>query len=506
MGSAPTPNCYEPRDAPVESLLGIGSPGVSAEPFFEDDTQEDFERGRRPARASLQPFLFVVFEADRPLAGGARLCLDQLDEISFVRGERGASQSRSGHRSLCLGLPGRAVSAMHARLFRKNEGWLLEDTGSTNGTYVNGVRCARALLGPADIFELGRTFMVLRHHEAGDAQTPPFFDAAMLAGERPGLATLLPKAARRLAALRRAAASSIPVLLSGETGTGKEVVSRAVHELSGRSGPLVAINCATLTDHLGPAQFSGHVRGAFSGAVADAPGLVRSAHEGTLLLDEIQELLPANQAALLRILQEHEVVPVGGVRPIKVDVRVIATSPSPLDEAARSGAFRPDLFARLSGFSHALEPLRHRIEDLGLLIAALLATRGVTAADRPRIAPELGEQLLRHAWPLNVRELDQLLRRAWLFARDGLMESGDLLAEDGANHRPPNQTSETLAPADRALRERLSAELDKAGGNVALVARTMGKAPVQIRRWAKRLGLDVVHFRQIESSGDKDPA
>jgi hypothetical protein len=471
------------------------------EPLFDDDTQEEGRRGGQASHLSPSPFLFLVLEADRPLAGGARLRLDRVNEVRFVRSKSPSSrtvESRAG--CVVLGLPGRAVSAAHARLFHSSDGWVLEDQGSTNGTYVNGARRERALLAPNDVFEIGRCFLMLRQHEAPPAgDEGAFLDGETLAAERLGLATLVPGAERRLAALRKAAAAQIPVLMCGETGTGKEVLARAVHELSGRGGRFVAVNCATLTENLGAAQLFGHVRGAFSGAVSDSTGIVRAADGGTLLLDEVQELTPAMQAALLRVLQEHEVVPVGAVKPLGVDLRVIATCPAPLDAAVHRGSFRPDLFARLSGFSHTLDPVRARREDLGLLIAALLRKQGLVPENRPRIAPELAERLLRHSWPLNVRELEQLLRRAWIFARDGSMEVCDLPEDDRGGSEKERAAARALSAEDLALKDLLAVELEKASGNVASVARTLGKAPVQIRRWAKRFGLDVDRFR-----GDDD--
>jgi DNA-binding NtrC family response regulator len=461
----------------------------------EDDTQEEHQRGNERPRRPPLPFLFVALEADRPFAGGARLSLEDLDEVSIGRGERGISaEGPRDSRRVALRLPGRAVSASHARLLPVDDGWSIEDAGSTNGIYVNGVQCTRATLGPDDVVEVGRTFLMVRRH-ATDGGEPPYLDGATLVEKNSALATLLPATARRLEALEHVATSPIPLLLSGETGTGKEVLARAVHERSGRSGPFVAVNCATLTESLGGAQLFGHVRGAFSGAVTEAPGFIRGADGGTLLLDEVQELNPASQAALLRVLQEHEVVPLGGIRPVKVNVRVIATSPQPLDQAVKRGTFRPDLFARLSGFSHRLDTLRDRREDLGLLIAALLRKHGTGPSDGPRLAPELAERLLQHSWPLNIRELEQLLRRALLFAREGLLEVGDLFSAADASEAEASKAPRVLSNDERALKEQLLCELSAARGNIARVARTLGKAPVQIRRWLKRFHIDIDSFR-----------
>src|SRR5262249_24796529 len=156
----------------------------------------------------------------------------------------------------------------------------------------------------------------------------------------------------QLAALARIASMPIPVLLLGESGTGKEVLARAVHTLSGRSGAFVAVNCGGLSASLIESQLFGHVKGSFTGAGRDEPGLVRAADRGTLFLDEIGDLPLAAQAALLRVLQEREVVPVGGARPVAVDLRVVAATHRPLEKMAAKGDFRADLLARLSGYRH----------------------------------------------------------------------------------------------------------------------------------------------------------
>src|SRR5262249_4252107 len=161
----------------------------------------------------------------------------------------------------------------------------------------------------------------------------------------------------------------LSILLLGETGTGKEVLARSLHALSQRPGPFIAVNCGAIPENLVEGQLFGHVRGAFSGALKDEPGLVRAAQGGTLLLDEIGDLPASSQAALLRVLQESEVRPVGSTQTVKVDVRIIAATHRPLESLIKGNAFRHDLYARLAGFRFELAPLRKRKVDLGLLIA-----------------------------------------------------------------------------------------------------------------------------------------
>jgi transcriptional regulator with GAF, ATPase, and Fis domain len=213
------------------------------------------------------------------------------------------------------------------------------------------------------------------------------------------------------------------------------------------------------------------------------------------LLDEIGELpLPA-QAALLRVLQEHEVVPVGGSRPVKVDLRVIAATNRPLEQMAFRGTFRGDLFARLSGYRHLLTPLRDRIEDLGLLAGALLERSEVPDARDVRISPAAARRLMRHPWPLNIRELEQVLTVAVALAEGGVIEPAHLSLSP-VEQTPAPPLPSAAGPGDPdALRRHLIALFEKHRGNVTYVARDMGRARMQVHRWMVRFGIDAKEYR-----------
>jgi DNA-binding NtrC family response regulator len=461
-----------------------------------DETLRDDRRGRGGAAIIPQSYLFVALEADRPLSGGARYALDGIEEVVISRGaDRSASRSRAdGVHRLLLKLPGRSLSAVHARLQRSPEGWCLEDARSTNGSFINGSRVERALLRPDDVAEVGHTFLLVRDFPRQVGRPATDLDSREMAALPAGLPTLLPHIADQLAELERIARSDVTVVLQGESGTGKELLARAIHLLSGRRGALVAVNCGALTETLAESQLFGHVRGAFTGAVADASGYVRAADGGTLLLDEVGDLGRTAQVALLRTLQEREVVPVGSARAQKVDVRFIAATPRPLDDLVRDGQFRADLYARLSGFTHVTPPLRNRLEDLGLLVAAVLTKIGVGTADNPIISPEVGLRLLRHSWPLNVRELEQSLLRAWALASGGTVEADHLRLDERPTEATP--AGPVLSAEEQALRGRIIAELTAADGNVAEVARRLGKARMQLHRWMRRFAIDPRSFRR----------
>lgn len=460
------------------------------------DTFEDPPGSAASERYRLEGHLFVVLECDRPNAGGARYALGDADEIVIGRGaERRVERSvNGGVRRLRLSVPGRSMSGVHARILRVNEGYLLEDAGSTNGSFVNGVPVSRMLLTDNHVIELGHTIFLLRAALPTPTGTALDQDFERQPPSEPELGTLLPKLSKDFETAARIARSSVPALILGETGTGKERLARAMHRLSRREGAFIAVNCGALSPSLMESQLFGHVRGAFSGAIRDEIGFIRAAHRGTLLLDEVGELSPAAQAALLRVLQEQEVVPVGASRPIPVDIRVIAATHRPLEELVAQQRFRADLFARLDGSRHTLPPLRTRREDLGIMIADVLRN----GASGVRITPVAGARLVGHGWPYNVRELVQRFGRALALAEDGVLSEADFgLAAQAEQAASPvrDEAQPVLRPADARLRQELLRALEQCGGNVSEVARVMGKARMQIQRWMKRFAIDPSSFR-----------
>jgi transcriptional regulator of acetoin/glycerol metabolism len=463
---------------------------------FASETLEETRGGPR-ARAQLAlPHLFLVVECARPYAGGSRHDLAQIDEIAIGRGAR-RSAARSlvgGRRVLEVRVPDARMSQRHARIVRSDRGFVFEDLGSTNGSRVGQTPAVGPrLLADGDVLEVGRTFFRLRAALPTSPGSPADVDATGLSDGAPGPRTLLPALADTHAALEKVAASHVPVLLLGETGTGKEVLAKAIHRASGRSGPFVAVNCGAIPPNLVEAQLFGHTRGAFSGATRDELGFVRSAHGGTLFLDEIGDLPKGAQAALLRVLQEKEVVPVGSAQPRAVDLRVVSATHHNLEASVGRGDFRADLYARLSGLTHELLPLRDRIEDLGLLVSALLPSIVPDRAQSVSFTPALCRRLLEHGWPLNIRELQSTLSVAAILAGDHPIDVEHLTR--GSTPPPPASAPDLDAHDDEALRAHLVDALSQTGGNVAEVARVMGKARMQVHRWMKRFNIDPKTFR-----------
>jgi DNA-binding NtrC family response regulator len=308
----------------------------------------------------------------------------------------------------------------------------------------------------------------------------------------PSFQTLSLELEGRIQQIQKIAPATVPVLVRGETGTGKELMARAIHEVSGRRGAFVPVNCGALPRDLIESELFGHRRGAFSGATEDREGLVRRANRGTLFLDEIAELPPDSQAALLRVLQEGEVRPVGATDAVKVDVRIVAATHQDLKQRMVDGRFRSDLYGRIAGFEIYLPALRERREDLGMLIASILAT-ACPDPTRITLSKSAARALFHHDWPQNIRELENAVRSAvGLCADDGEIRIEHLpraLREHDATPRAE------LSAKDRALREQLVELLRQMGGNVSAVGRAMSRAPVQIRRWCNRLRIDLADFR-----------
>ena len=447
-----------------------------------------------------QPQLFLVIERSRPRAGGARHTLSNLDRVVIGRGSKRSARRSvvDGVRTLTLAVPDERMSSSHAFLERSGVGWVFVDAGSTNGSRVNRERVTRHAIDEGDLFELGQTFFRFRAAMPTPATAPGDLDFADLGGIQADFSTLVPRLARDLETLSRVARSEVSILLLGETGTGKEVLARAIHAASRRPGAFVAVNCGALSASLVESLLFGHRKGAFSGALRDEAGFIGEADRGTLFLDEIGELPLAAQVALLRVLQEREVVPVGATRPIAVDLRVVAATHRPLAALTQSGGFRTDLFARLAGFTYALPPLRDRKDDLGALVGSLLRRIAPEAASPLSLGAATTYSLFAHAWPLNVRELEQFLKVGVTLAENGRIEQTipprDAPPREAAvapRAAPPPR----LSAEDAALEAQLVAELKAHNGNVTRVGEAMGKARSQIQRWVKRLGIDPEKFR-----------
>jgi DNA-binding NtrC family response regulator len=428
-------------------------------------------------------FLFRVLSCADLGAAASRHCLEGVDVVEIGRHGDGATQRTD--KSLVLGFRDRHMSSRHLRLLREGRTFVAHDAGSKNGTFVNGTRIDRTQLADGDVLRVGHTILLYRC----DLEAPADIRQDLVAQANiPAFATLSPAFASDLDALARVARHEMAVLLLGETGTGKEVVAAGLHALSLRRGPFVPVHCGAIPAALVESELFGHRRGAFSGANEDQVGLVRSADGGTLFLDEIGDATPAVQLALLRVLQQRDVRPVGATRAVSVDVRFVAATLKDLDDGVAAGRFREDLLARLTGFVLELPPLRERREDIGIMLSTIVRRAGGAA---PAMTPEAGTLLLRYGWPRNVRELEQCVMRALSLAAGGTID---------VNHLPREiREARAEEPARRLddpdLEQNLRNALARHGGNISAAAAELGTSRSQVHRWARRFGVDLTSFR-----------
>jgi transcriptional regulator of acetoin/glycerol metabolism len=342
------------------------------------------------------PSLTASLTKERPSALCLRWLFPKTDGPSLTLGPSSGELFIGRDEGCAAQLSGQDVSRRHAVVRVQGPHSVLVDLGSRNGTWVNGRRVKSIVLAAHDVVRIGGWLGVVTL-----GAVPLGALAQNLYGGQALREALEPA--------ERAARSDLPIILEGETGTGKEAASRAIHAWSGRSGPFVAVNCAALPEALAEGELFGYRRGAFTGAEQANIGYFRAAQHGTLLLDEVCELPLALQAKLLRVLEQHEVQPLGEPKPTKLDVRVLAAAQGRLAEEVEQGRFRADLFARLDGLTVQLPPLRARRGEIPYLFARLLVEGA--GGRPPTVDVRVVERLCLYDWPFNVRELGLLVKR-----------------------------------------------------------------------------------------------
>ncbi len=382
--------------------------------------------------------------------------------------ERGARLTLGSGRCADVRIDDAAVSALHASIVVVDGGVEVSDLGSKNGLYVGLARVGGARLAAAGAsFVVGRTSVTV---EPRVAEVPDGADPV------PGMVGDSAAMRRVYAEIRRHARKRAPILIHGESGTGKDLVARALHQLSGRSGLYVALNAGAVSEQLADSELFGHCRGAFTGAVANRAGAFEAADHGTLFLDEVAELGSALQVRLLRVVEDGKVRAVGAVREIEVDVRLVSASFMDLSSLVHARRFRADLFHRISTVAIEVPALRQRRADIPALAVALLQRLkhevGPKSLDSAAVA-----RLCEYAWPGNVRELAAVLYRAASAQQGDLIDAAALEAA-----LPPSTTSRPPPLNTKEAREVLL-EHD---GNVTSAARAAGVARSTFRSWLGR--------------------
>jgi len=430
------------------------------------------------------PALLVVGSSDRdgPSGRGRVVTFDQ----ALVIGRNSQTNAERGTSTLVLRDP--TISGRHATIHREGDRYELTDLDSTNGSIVDGLVAQPTVKlhdgsllfigGHAAIFRLASLVEIAAIIAEVDNPLGP------VASTNAPLAVLCGK-------LRKLAEAGEEMLLTGETGVGKEVYAEAIHRASGREGKFVAINCAAIQRELVESELFGYVRGAHSQAAASKSGIIEQAEGGTLFLDEIGEMAPELQTKLLRFTQDRILAPVGGVRPRRIDTRIVAATSRTAPPSQKSSlGLRPDLAARLGAEPLRLPPLRDRIEDLGALATFLLGER------RKPFERAAFQALCVYSWPGNVRELGKVLHAAVALAGDADRITTEHLpaaiaaAPGHVRSSPGRRTSRP--PPDAA---HLGALMRRFRGNMLRVARELDRKPALVYRWAKRFNLDVDDFR-----------
>jgi len=400
-------------------------------------------------------------------------------------------------------LPGKETSRRHAEIRHEAQLHILKDLDSRNGVFLNGAQIREAPISAGQVVRLGEWVGIVIHASLDVPEPEPVFDLLVtnLAGG-PVLRPVLEQA-------RLAAPSSLPTVILGETGTGKEGLSRAMHEWSGRKGPFVAVNCATLVPALAEAELFGYRKGAFTGAERASAGHFRAAQGGTLLLDEVADLPESVQAKLLRALEQREILPLGESVPVPIDVRVLAATQIPLAQLVAERRFRADLCARLDGLTIRLPPLRERRQEIPYLFSHLLRLH---SGGRPsEVEPRLVEQLCLYDWPFNVRELDLLVRRLLVLhglepvlrrscLPEQILHGPASTGKTSTGSLAPAQPIPNSPEAHRARRERELSQLTEAlrahNGSVARAAAEVGISRQRAYRLMEASG--------IVKAGDSD--
>lgn len=456
----------------------MGGSNMSKEPLMDTLVEDESQDGCASDRCWL---IAIGSPEDNFVDAGRTIALEADRTVRFCRTEgSGSIRVTEDGRTMTLGIPFGWVSGEHAVLtISTRPGGLkfdLHDQGSRNGTLVNGQRITeRSRLRSGDVVEVGRSFWTVREVRMRRVK-------ADRASQLDPTGTCSPHLHHIHRTLHRLAPSSIPILLRGETGTGKEYLARAIHRVSGRKGPFVVANLAAMSEHRVETLLFGD---------SGQPGLFEQANDGTLMLDELAELSPAVQAKLLLALTEGRAARVGEQDSRCFDVRLIASTLHDLSRMVESGSFRPDLYSRLAGFVAELPPLRARREDVGLLCRTFVTS--LQQAGRPtRITSNAFRRILARAWPFNVRQLTQTLTTASLLASgDGTITAdalAEILEQDDGLPQSPDEV--------RRLRADLIARLAEHNGDLESIATAMGRETYLIQRWLERFALQLDTYRK----------
>jgi len=421
-----------------------------------------------------------------------------------------------------LQLPDPSVSRLHAKVFRVGMQYFLADLRSRNGTHADGVRITQLALEDGRMFQVG-PFRIHFHRPAsgfpaGEEPTAPPGTSSTITDTAEGEPVRIPKRTeaptaigkapfgliggsahvrKLVATIRRVATSDAPVLIEGETGSGKELVARGIHNASARrERPFVVVNCGAISPELIESELFGHEKGSFTGATAQRRGAFELANGGTIFLDEIGELPIVLQPKLLRVLEQKEVKRVGGNDLLVADVRILAATNRNLREEIARKTFREDLYFRIGAITVSIPPLRDRREDVAPIARHFLAgMRKSTSGPLPGLSPAALDAMISHDWPGNVRELRNAIQRAVVMAETGELTGHDFsfLHREAAPEGGP-ETPAGLSRWEQAERTNILGELARQMGNKTKTARELGIAKSTLFEKLKKYGIRTAEF------------
>ena len=416
-----------------------------------------------------------------------------------------------------LQLPDPSVSRLHAKVFRVGLQYFLADLRSRNGTHADGKRITQLALDDGKMFQVG-PFRIHFHHpmpgfsageeptvppgaasapgvsvEAEPVRVPKRTEAATVAGGSPfGLIGGSAHVRKLVATIRRVASSDVPVLIEGETGSGKELVARGIHAASARrERPFIVVNCGAISPELIESELFGHEKGAFTGATAQRKGAFELANSGTIFLDEIGELPVSLQPKLLRVLEQKEVKRVGGNDLLLADVRILAATNRDLRAEIARKTFREDLYFRIGAITVSIPPLRDRREDVTPIARHFLSGMGIhTSAFVPALSPAALDALISHDWPGNVRELRNAIQRAVVMAESVELTGHDFsFLRKAAKSEEETESPSGLSRWEQAERTNILGELARQMGNKTKTARELGIAKSTLFEKLKKYGI-----------------
>jgi DNA-binding NtrC family response regulator len=460
----------------------------------------------------LRSGTWVTYVGGRPSGVRVRRCRLEViagPDAGLARDIEAAVIRIGARRGNELQLADSKVSGLHCEIRLDDRGYRLRDLDSTNGTFAAGLRINDVYITPGTVLTVGGT--KVRFDPLGDSVEMALSDADRFGG----MIGRSVKMREMFARLEKLAQSEATVLVTGETGSGKELVAEALHEYSSRKdGPFVVLDCGSIPQNLIESELFGHERGSFTGATSSYAGAFERAHKGTVFLDEIGELPLAMQPKLLRVLERHEVRRVGSSRTIEVDIRVCAATNRDLGVEVNRGRFREDLYYRLAVARVHVPPLRDRSEDIPLLIEHILAN--TPGGDAAHLAAETIDLMMKHDWPGNVRELRNVIERAVLLAEAPASEAalrrnyvpGGRAEDDPVTDRSApvardeagvfSVAIDTATPFKLAKQELVSEFerryigqlLEEHDGNISAAARAAGIDRMSIHKMLNRLGLN----------------